>query len=549
MKAMILGIDGGSLEILQPMVERGWLPVLGGLMEKGACGHLTSTIPPITGAAWTSFATGSHPGNHGLVDFVAPRPGSYRPRILNSTHRLRPTLWRLMGEAGLSAGIIGVPMTYPPEDQSGYLITGLMTPPGARPFTSPASLAGEIEAELGPFPVHPGEGVMPSQRERYLEKIRADMRQRAAWALHLIRERPTDLFAYVFSAVDPIQHQFYDVIRAGLDGEGSGEPEGLFGDIISIYRLMDDLMGRMIVAAGGDPLILVMSDHGFGPLKGFFHVNTWLVKKGYMRLKKGPASFVQERLFRSGITPENIHLLLMKFGIDLRRRVNKGRSYRSLRRLFLSFDNVDWTRTSAFSMGHVGQIYINRRDRFEQGEVDPGEEFGKVRNKLREDLLSLKNPGTGQPLIDRVFFREELYPGETANPMPDILFLPAGLEVMSFGETEFASSKIVGPALGHTGHHRMEGILIAAGPGVPPGDISGARIMDLAPTILYYLALGIPREMDGRVLEGIFPTGRLAERPPEELAGPTGETASRSGYTEEEEAMIKSRLEDLGYIN
>ena len=79
MKAMVLGIDGGSLEILRPMADRGWLPVLAGLMEKGACGHLTSTIPPITGAAWTSFATGCHPGNHGLVDFVAPRPGSYRP--------------------------------------------------------------------------------------------------------------------------------------------------------------------------------------------------------------------------------------------------------------------------------------------------------------------------------------------------------------------------------------------------------------------------------------------------------------------------------------
>jgi predicted AlkP superfamily phosphohydrolase/phosphomutase len=547
-KTIVFGIDGGSLDILRPMAEMGHLPNMAAMLDKGMSGPLQSTVPPITAAAWTSFATGCHPGKHGLVDFVAPDIPDYRSRILNSTHRLKKTFWQILGEAGMTSGVIGVPMTYPPESHAGYLITGMMTPSTADRFTSPPSLRQELERELGPFPIHPGEGVMPSQTERYLQRIKEDMRQRARWALHLLEKQPTDFFMYVFSATDPLQHQFFEVIAEGLKGEREDRERGLFPMILSVYSLMDELMGRMLEAAGGKPLVMVMSDHGFGPLEGFFHVNTWLMQEGYMVLQKGAASTFKRWLFNRGLTPENIHLTLLRMGVDLRRRVNKGRSYQRLRRFFLSFDDVDWSRTSAFSMGHVGQIYINRKSLYRQGLVEDGPPCHEVREKLKKDLLSLKNAQTGEPVVGEVYDREAIYPGNGLGPAPDILFLPSGLKIMSFGETEFASRKIIGDSLGHTGHHRLEGAIIACGTGVPQGTITGAEILDLAPTILYHLGLGIPSDMDGRILEEIFPPERMTSDPPRAVSPEHDLPEPKAGYSQEEEEMIRERLKDLGYM-
>ena len=102
---------------------------------------------------------------------------------------------------------------------------------------------------------------------------------------------------YVFSATDPLQHQFFEVITEGLAGTGTDRESGLFPMILSVYSLMDELMGRMLEAAGGKPLVMVMSDHGFGPLEGFFHVNTWLLQEGYLVLKGGAASTLKRWLF------------------------------------------------------------------------------------------------------------------------------------------------------------------------------------------------------------------------------------------------------------
>ena len=65
-RVLVIGLDGATFDILRPLAEEGWLPNIGRLMREGVCGELTSTIPPITAAAWTSFATGKNARKHGL---------------------------------------------------------------------------------------------------------------------------------------------------------------------------------------------------------------------------------------------------------------------------------------------------------------------------------------------------------------------------------------------------------------------------------------------------------------------------------------------------
>jgi predicted AlkP superfamily phosphohydrolase/phosphomutase len=293
-----------------------------------------------------------------------------------------------------------------------------------------------------------------------------------------------------------------------------------------------------------------MSDHGFGPMKGFMHVNNFLLERGYLVLERGGMSSLKRALFRAGVTPQNVHLTLKSLKLDLRRRFNRGRAYGTLRRFFLSFDDVDWQRTRAFALGHIGQIYINLRGRQPRGIVAPGAEYEELRRRIRGDLLALKHPTTGEQLIARVYDREELYHGALLENTPDLLLLPADFKYVAFGESEFASNKIVGPTLGHTGHHRLEGIAALRGPHVRPGaQIQDASLIDLAPTILYALGVPIPPDMDGRVLTEAFTPEYVRETAPQYDTAEAVRTDFGGTYSDEEEAEVTRRLADLGYVS
>ena len=86
-KVWIVGLDGATLDLIVPWVEQGELPTLARIMREGTVGQLTTVIPPMTGPAWTSFATGKNPGKHGIVDFVQRRAGSYDIVPVNARSR------------------------------------------------------------------------------------------------------------------------------------------------------------------------------------------------------------------------------------------------------------------------------------------------------------------------------------------------------------------------------------------------------------------------------------------------------------------------------
>ncbi|NIV28807.1 MAG: nucleotide pyrophosphatase, partial [Anaerolineae bacterium] len=115
MKALVIGLDGITLDLLGPWIEAGELPNLQRLMEQGAWGKLRSTLPPISSSSWSSFATGVNPGKHGLVDFVYPGADSYKVSMINATSRQTRALWNWLNDAGYKVGLLGIPTTYPPE--------------------------------------------------------------------------------------------------------------------------------------------------------------------------------------------------------------------------------------------------------------------------------------------------------------------------------------------------------------------------------------------------------------------------------------------------
>lgn len=548
-RVLVIGLDGATWDVLNPLLRDGKMPNLKKLLERSAQGVLMSSIPPVTAAAWTCFSTGKNPGKHGLVDFIYFPEHGYRVTIANSTTREAATIWNLLSDRDLRVGVVSVPMTYPPEKVNGVMVTDMMTPNANVQYTYPPELKQELLDKVGPFVITPGEGENPSEPFQYLDKVRADVKSSADYALYLLQKEPYSFFMYVFGIVDILQHQFWYLIEA--DPNKLNETDRALRDkVIAIFSEVDNGVGEMVKCADEDTTIVLMSDHGFGPMKGFMHVNNFLLDKGYLVLKRGALSTVKRIMFRAGITPQNVHLTLKALKLDLRRKFNRGRAYGTLRRFFLSFDDVDWTETRAFALGHIGQIYINLKGRQPSGIVASGHEYENLRDEIRAALLKLKHPATGEQLIARVLNREEIYHGELLDNTPDLLLLPADFKYVAFGESEFASNKLVGPTLGHTGHHRLEGIGALVGPNVQVGaQIQNASLIDLAPTILYALGLPIPPDMDGRVLFEAF-TPEFVNQTALNYDTPNAVRTDFGGtYSDDEEEQVIQRLTDLGYVS
>ncbi len=256
----------------------------------------------------------------------------------------------------------------------------------------------------------------------------------------------------------------------------------------------------------------------------------------------------------------NIYDTLMRLGFGgLKRKVVRGQGQGLLKTLFLSFADIDWANTAAYSLGNVGQIYLNVAGREPFGSVQPGAEYDRLRQEMMDRLGQLTDPVTGEAVVEAVYRREEVYSGEQLEHAPDIVFMPRRLEYFGFGEYEFGSNQIVEPMKrGISGTHRMNGIFLAYGDNIRPGATPDkAHITDLAPTILYMMGLKPPDHMDGRVLQEIFQeTFQPAlSRPLNEWQGDyygNGNGSNGDGFgdglTEEEKEIVAERLRDLGYV-
>jgi predicted AlkP superfamily phosphohydrolase/phosphomutase len=543
-KVAVFALDGATFEVIRPAVEQGELPHIGALLERGASGELESTIPPITGAAWTSFQTGVSPGRHGAFDWLTREEGSYRLRPISSQMIRQPRLWDYIGEQGGRVGVVGVPVTYPPRAVNGFLISGLLTPEGAS-YTYPVELARELEARIGGFPFMPDHWRGRYRASKWLAGLARTLDQRKRIARYLLREHEWDFFMLHLMEIDSAQHQMWHlrdgVARPSYQVKVKGDP------ILEIYRAADGALGELLAELPGGTTVFLISDHGFGPLYWNIYLNTWLLEQGYLVFKRGAVTGLRRAAFRLGLTQERLfswaeRLRLLERGTQLRH----GQLHDLLGRLFLSLADADWRRTKAYSYGNIGQIYLNRRGREPEGIVREAEAEGLI-EELIAKLRKLVNPYTGEPVIEKIHRKEELYSGEKLAWAPEILFLPRR-GCMTLGTTDFPAGRIVAPTFAGSGWHELFGVLIAAGGNLEPGELQGAHLLDMFPTILYAMGLRVPRGLDGRVIEELLKPDYRRAHPIEWFEEEVELALEVTGEPEGWEEEARRRLQDLGYI-
>lgn len=554
-KCLVIGIDGAPHPLIERWAAAGQLPNLARLIQKGSFGVLRSTIPVHSPTAWASFITGLNPGQHGVFDFVRREKGSYRLGVVRADQYPGASVWRLLSDHNRRVGVMNVPMTYPPEPVNGFLVSGLGTPDYSR-YTYPPELQEELE--LHGYRVNKKFFFTRDRQDEWLDDIFAMTEKRGEAALRLMEQKPWDFFMVVFRNSDEICHFYWHHMDETHPHHDPDAPARYKTAILDLYRQIDGWVGRLAAAAGDDVNIVVVSDHGAGPLYRDVFLNEWLWQKGWLALNQNAAEQRgwQQAAARIGLTRARISDTLTRLNLHRLevaiKRVLGDRIYILPRDERPEFHNaIDWARTQAYSFGYYGQVFINLKGREPMGIVDP-EDYEPLRDEIIRHLVDLTDPEDGQPVVDRVYKKEELYHGDYLADAPDLLMIMRGLTYITRMGYEFAGRRGVlfrEPYTDETGGHRLEGILIAAGPDIRQSALDDRDIVDVPPTLLHLQGCPIPSYMDGQSIAEILDTRFLAEHPAvliEADIRPRGEVAG--SWDAAAEADVTERLKQLGYL-
>ena len=557
-KLAIIGIDSADWRLMEPWLETGDLPNIAAVIDSGCRSPLRSTVPPSTACAWPSMMTGVNPGKNGVFGFVEFRD-DYTPRLMSNVDRQAPALWDLLAERLMTVGVYNVPMTYPPNQVNGYMVSGEI---GAvewdESLCRPRELFEELAAVVPPEryemePVHQRQGRLD------LAGLERQVAARRTIACHLLDHHPTDVFIGVVNYVDHIQHRRLGKRRAG----------GVADVVRLAYQAADEFVGAILERCDDDTAVLIVSDHGSGPVEGYFDLNAMLASLGYLRYKPEAVAQFEAQQRRAGWRRQR-YALSRRIPGPLKSFVRRllGRSQpaavhparpRDLKRDHFAIRQnlaltpaVDWERTRAYSAGLYLSARLNLKGREQQGIVAP-EEYEGLRAEITGRLNEIKNPLTGETDLGAMP-ADEVYSGEHMQWAPDIIGVPQGgaLTLKNLPGNErrpfLRGSDIWADypwGEGVPGTHRMDGILACRAPRRQARMVADQpTVMDIAPTALALLGLPIPAHLDGRVILDLpqAQTDQTGGGPWRRAEGPG------SAYDDEEEKKVERRLKDLGYL-
>ncbi len=564
-RVLVIGLDGATMRLLQPMIAAGRLPNLARFIETGASGPLRSTIRPESSIAWSSFATGVNAGRHGIFGFVGPIAGSYRTRLMTAADLHAPPFWVHLADHGVRVGVFNVPLVaYPPKPlpPGSFTVGGLMTPGLASDFTWPAELKADLLAHVPGYRLDVDEAGL--SEEQLIAELAELTRLHLAAARYLIESRQPELFVAVFMATDRIQHHLWRHLDPRHPRYDPIRSPRLTPAIHALYDQLDAAVGELVALVATGALTLVISDHGFNGCHRALAVNAWLAQNGWLTPRAG-AELRGRSARLIGWLRRLPGLRRLKARLPGLRQVKLTDAWHPD-----PTDWIAWEQTAAY-FSDAGGIRINLQGREPQGTVSPPA-YEALRAEISRRLLALRDPETGAAPVAAVYRREELYTGPYADLAPDLIVEPrrdaddpAENYLLAYGAPPAGALFI--ERLRLSGNHDLDGILFAAGPGVTTGPVAGARLWDLAPTLCQALGAPVPTGLDGRMLPELT-AGNVLSAPPslrgasfapkqsqamEGIASqtPLAMTPESTGaeLSSEDEAAVAERLRALGYLS
>lgn len=541
-RLMVLGLDGATWTVLDPLRKLGLMPNLDALLNNAAHGTLRSVVPPVTTAAWTSLMTGCGPARHGVFDHRYYDLEADQMKVSHSGRVRVPTVWQILSDAGRWVVSLNVPGTYPPVKVRGVIVSGMDAPHVDAALKGDAAFAARLRAEVPGYSLRYFWKRAPQTIEELTENARLtceSFRARAEGGLCADRHVPDwSVLMVQFQNLDPFQHRCWNYLN--VDQAGVERPEWNRA-ARSVVAGLDDALGSLLdLADRRSACVLVASDHGFGPCQGRVHVNRVLIDAGLARLP-GTGGTLHRRMKQAR---ESLRLWAAK-------RHDPGARSSSFDLSVQAQFPFDWKRTLAFAphQDTAAMVYLNTTAHRPGAPLSTYRQIDGARAAAAQALSEARHPETGVALFPQVIDMAATYRIDPAREgYPDLIALP---EENLWVRTKLAPGRSwVEADANLPGTHRPEGIVAVAAPGVSIGRRLNADLRDIAPTILSFLGEPVPAHMEGAplILEDHVPRQEVREDAPAPgLAGPHT-PRSQFEYTAEEQAIIEQRLADLGYL-
>lgn len=524
-RVLIVGWDGATWEAIDPLLTKGRLPHLEGLLSRGFRADLRSTVPPVTPAAWTSMATGQAPGRTGVLGFRhldLRRPSGFDPRLAGSADLRGRTLFEHAAGAGLGVALAAFPMTWPPFPiPGGVLLSGW-----PRPETADAPVWPPDEAAaLGPW----GDGPTRPSSTRFTRDGQEDPVAAAQQldertlrvAKHWLATRDDRLVFVGFQGTDHLAHRYW------------GRPE-----LDDCYVRCDGWLGELQNAAGDDCAVFLVSDHGFGEGAaarvhlGRALADAGLLARAHASARRPSLAGRASRAVRHSLPSERWKRLRS----HLPGAVRRWGFERALDASGLDSARTRVCRVSLYE-GYEG-IVVQVRGRQRGGIVAP-EDWAGVRDEARAVLLGVTDD-IGQ-VVRAIWNREDVWEGPALPGMPDLV---VQLRDDLTGGNALDEGPVIEPIsdLRSEGSHRRMGIVAGAGPGILRGTPEPIDPWDVLPTALALLGLGVPEGIDGVAVPAV-----LARPAPMPI--PRAGLAAPQAIDDFEPEDLEQSLRELGYLS
>jgi hypothetical protein len=295
---VLLGVDGLEWDVVLSLRERGRLPHLSALMDRGVFGELETLVPTLSPVVWTTIATGKTAEQHGILHFALQWPDG-TTRLFTNADRRTKALWNILSDHGRRVAVVGWWMTYPVEPVNGVMVaqtnTAAQLDTRAGRQVWKGTLVGGVPGQVHP-PARQDEmlGVLAAvdgdlprltvrifgERPGHMSELASRLWENCQWAfradatyariaLGLLGERPGfDVLLLYLGGPDVVGHRFWRYMAPELYRHPPVPEEiASLGDVIEDYYVyVDAVLGEIAAAAGEAATILVVSDHGMRPV-------------------------------------------------------------------------------------------------------------------------------------------------------------------------------------------------------------------------------------------------------------------------------------------
>ncbi|MHC4477887.1 MAG: alkaline phosphatase family protein [Planctomycetota bacterium] len=490
-RVFIFEVSGPTLDFIRKYADQ--LPAIRHFLDNGAWSQLKGPLQPVLPTSFGTLLSGKNPGKTGLFDSFKFPAGCYERKPFSSDSLGFETFYQHLSKAGIQVGLLNVPLTWQLPEVNGFLVSG--DEGIGEDYAYPSEIQDQLKNSgyFVPF----GASYSPG-REMNFFKHCLDVLEMRRCALRLLFRNQQWQFGmltlYVFGELMHAFWKYYD--RRHPDFRPVSEVFGSVDPFLEGLKSIDRILNEITELSGPDSLIILLGAWGHRLEHSKVHLNTFLEQKGYLRFKKTLTSGIKYIFYQTGLTASMAEKVFHRLNLYkfIRYKMKSGQRAAVSSSTFLSYQDVDWSRTKAVAMGYLGQIFLNVYEHRPAGVVRK-DDYPSERGRLRRLLEDLRDPSSGRQIVDRVFSREEIYSGQELMNAPDL--------VVKFregysGESGFSGgSKLVTKSPpNHSSDHWTESMFLASGRGIRPGEVK-ARLEDIAPTVLHYLAVNVSQDYDG----------------------------------------------------